>query len=70
MIERRKLWEGLSIPYAPVFAIRRWSTHPPLIEGAAYGTQMVERRVLPDRRARFIPADEYAGDVSRIGSYP
>ena len=65
--ERRKIWAHLK---GQPFAIRRFVVRTPLIEGAAYGTQMVERRVLSDRRARFISVDEYAGDVSRIGSYP
>lgn len=51
MIERRKLWgyvDGDSSK--PVAAIRRYVTRPPLIDGAVYGKEMLERRVLPDRR--------------------
>lgn len=46
--ERRKILEHL--PKRP-FAIRRFTKKEPWKEGAAYGTAMVERRVLPDRRA-------------------
>ena len=48
MKERRKVWSHFK--GAP-FSIRRFTNMPPMIEGAAYGTEMVERRVLPDRRA-------------------
>ncbi len=45
-MERREVWAHLG----GMFAIRRTATRHPLVEGAAYGTEMVERRVIPDRR--------------------
>lgn len=47
MEERRKVWAYLK---GSPFAIRRMAIKYPLTEGAAYGTEMVERRKLPDRR--------------------
>lgn len=47
MVERRERWSHL--PGAP-FAIRRFVTRLPIVEGAAYGTNMKERRILSDRR--------------------
>ena len=52
MKERRKIWKHLK---GEPFAIRRFSTRFPIIEGAAYGTEMVERRKLPDRRVEKTP---------------
>jgi hypothetical protein len=46
-VERRAKFHDL--PGSP-FAFRRFETHPPLVEGAAYGTSMVERRTVKDRR--------------------
>ncbi len=52
MIERRKIWAHLD---GKPFAIRRLVINHPLVKGAAYGTQMVERRVLADRRKKEAP---------------
>lgn len=51
--ERRKIWSHLK---GKPFAFRRFGVKHPLIEDAAYGTEMVERRVLPDRRGAVSPA--------------
>ena len=48
MKERRKVWSHLK--GAP-FSIRRFTSIPPMIEGEAYGAEMVERRVFPGRRS-------------------
>lgn len=45
--ERRKIFDHVE---GKPFAIRRFTTWPPLIDGAAYGTEMVERRTLRGRR--------------------
>lgn len=48
-IERREIYAHL--PTKP-FAIRRLAVHAPMVEGAAYGYEMVERRKVPDRRKK------------------
>lgn len=56
VVERRETWPH----YGGMFAIRRMATLAPLVAGAAYGTQMTERRHLPDRRKNVtgdIPVD-------------
>jgi hypothetical protein len=45
-VERREMLAHLG----GMFAIRRFVAWSPMTEGAAYGTEMVERRKLPDRR--------------------
>lgn len=58
MKERREIWSHLG---GQPFAIRRFTTRPPLTEGAAYGAEMVERRKLPDRRHPAQKSDDMTG---------
>jgi hypothetical protein len=60
-VERRAKFHDL--PGSP-FAFRRFATHPPLVEGAAYGTSMVERRTVKDRR-RVMALAHFAGSFAR-----
>ena len=56
--ERRTIWSHLQ--GAP-FAIRRFTTRPPLVDGAAYGVEMIERRKVPDRRSPAHRSDDMTG---------